>query len=333
MWSLTQTNSDGLPDAFTLLFICNPHDLNPPDPTHSCRPSLLSYHHLATTSTSHTRIWKTIVKMVAISGTYDVMLLPLLLPISQVLNFLPPKVRDITPSPLISFTHDQIVSLGLNASEYNAGLNHPVMLELGYQNHTGPGPRLFRPSFDEAKLDVLGMRHPSLSGKQPTSADKGFVFKQIILFSNFIMSTSSSVIAGLRSNCVTITPHKSPSIFAVDEEKIQYNVKDFVEVNFVKDGEQGSGTTNGAVGWAGKPWYGWATGDTLTQFVFDVENAKIQPVPYKADVRMRTASFYDPSKAAEAGEVSPEWSEFDGVASWRFEGSYSSKDMKAADAN
>ncbi len=74
--------------------------------------------------------------MVAINGTYDVMLVPLLMPISQILNFLPPKVREIDPSPLISFTHDQIANLGLNAADYNAGSNHPVMLELGYQNHT-----------------------------------------------------------------------------------------------------------------------------------------------------------------------------------------------------
>ncbi|SPO23422.1 uncharacterized protein UTRI_02101 [Ustilago trichophora] len=271
--------------------------------------------------------------MVAISGTYDVMLVPLLMPISQILNFLPPKVRDIEPSPLISFTHDQIVSLGLDAAEYHAGVNHPVMLELGYQNHTGPGPRFFRPSFDEAKLEVLGMRHPSLSGKQPASAEKGFVYKQLILFSNIVLATSSNLIAGLRSNLVTITPHKSPSIYPVDEATILYNVKDYIEVNFSKDGEQGSAADNGAVQWAGRPWYGWATGDTLTQFVFDKDNAKIPPIPYKADARIKTPAFYDPSVAAQAAEVSPEWSEFDGVASWRFQADYFSRDVKAADAN
>lgn len=268
-----------------------------------------------------------------INGTYDVMLVPLLMPIAQILNFLPPKVRNIEPSPLISFTHDQITSLGLNAGDYNAGVNHPVMLELGYQDHTGPGPRVFRLSFDEAKLEVLGMRHPSLSGKQPTSADKGFVFKQLILFSNIILATSSNLIAGLRSQLITITPHKSPSIYPVDEANILYNVKDYIEVNFSKDGEQGSATINGAVQWAGRPWYGWATGDTLTQFVFDLDHPKIEPVPYKADARVRTPAFYDPSVAVEASQVSPEWSEFDGVASWRFQADYSSRDMKAADAN
>ena len=271
--------------------------------------------------------------MVAINGTYDVMLVPLLMPITHVLNFLPPKVRSIEPSPLIPFTHDQIISLGLSAEQYNAGVNHPVLLELGYQNHTGPGPRLFRPSFDEAKLDILGMRHPSLSGKQPTSADKGFVFKQIILFSNVVLSTSSSLIAGLRSQLTTITPSKSPSIYSVDEQTILYNVKDFIEANFTKNGETGSTAENAAVHWAGRPWYGWKTGDTLTQFVFDLKHPKIAPVPYKADVRVKVPSFYDPSVAAEAGDVSLEWSEFDGGASWRFKGDYSSRDMKAADAN
>lgn len=271
--------------------------------------------------------------MVAISGTYDVMLVPLLMPIAQILNFLPPKVRDIDPSPLIPFTHDQIQALGLSPSEYNAGVNHPVMLELGYQNHTGPGPRFFRPSFDEAKLEVLGMRHPSLAGKQPTAADKGFVFKQFILFSNFVLSTSSNLIAGLRSSLVTINPHKSPSIYPVDEANILYNVKEYIEANFSKNGEQGSAANNGAVQWAGRPWYGWATGDTLTQFVFDVDNAKIPPVPYKAEVRVKVPSFYDPSVVAKAADVKPEWSEFDGVATWRFQADYQSRDMKASDAN
>lgn len=271
--------------------------------------------------------------MVAINGTYDAMLVPLLMPISQILNFLPPKVRDIEPSPMIPFTHDEIASLGLDPATYNAGENHPVMLELGYQDHTGPGPRIFRLSFDEAKLEVLGMRHPSLAGKQPNSADKGFVFKQFILFSNIILATSSNLIAGLRSSLVTVTPHKSPSIYPVDEQNIYYNVKDYIEVNFIKDGAQESAASNGAIQWTGRPWYGWATGDTLTQFVFDVDNAEIGPVPYKADARVRVPGFYDPSVAAKAAEVSPEWSEFDGMKSWRFEANYYSRDMKASDAN
>lgn len=271
--------------------------------------------------------------MVAINGTYDVMLVPLLMPIPQILNFLPPQVRDIDPSPLISFTSDQISGLGLKTEEYNAGVNHPVMLELGYQNHTGPGPRFFRPSFDEAKLEVLGMRHPSLSGKQPTTAEKGFVYKQLILFSNFVLATSSNHIAGLRSNLVTITPHKSPSIYPVDAATILYNVQDYIEVNFTKGGDQASSAAdNGAALWAGRPWYGWATGDTLTQFVFETEHAQIQPVPYKADARVKVPSFYDPSVAAQAANVKPEWSEFDGVASWRFSANYQSRDIKAADA-
>jgi hypothetical protein len=270
--------------------------------------------------------------MVAINGTYDVMLVPLLMPIADILNFLPPKVRSIDPSPLIPFTHDEITALGLSADQYNACTNHPVMLELGYQDHTGPGPRFFRPSFDEAKLEVLGMRHPSLNGKQPSSAEKGFVYKQLILFSNVLLATSSNLIAGLRSKLVTITPSKSPSIYSVDEATILYNVKDYLEVVFSKDGEQGSVAGNGAITWAGRPWYGWATGDTLTQFVFDAEHPKIAPVPYKADTRVRLPAFYDPSKASLAGAVQPEWSETDGVASWRFQADYFSKDIKAADA-
>ncbi len=100
------------------------------------------------------------------------------------------------------------------------------------------------------------MRHPSLSGKQPTTADKGFVFKQLILFSNLLLWSSSNVIAGLRSNLATITPSKSPSIYAADEAKILYNVKDYIEVNFSKDGDQTSAANVGAVQWAGRPWYG-----------------------------------------------------------------------------
>ncbi|SNX82955.1 uncharacterized protein MEPE_01661 [Melanopsichium pennsylvanicum] len=272
--------------------------------------------------------------MVAINGTYDVVLVPLLMPIAEILNFLPAKVRNISPSPLISFTSDQISSLGLSSSAYNAEENHPVMLELGYQNHTGPGPRFFRPSFDEAKLDILGMRHPSLTTNQPTSAEKGFVFKQLILFSNIVLATSSNVIAGLRSKVVTITPHKSPSIYPTDTQDILYNVEDYIEANFSKDGDSaGSAENNGAVQWAGRPWYGWNTGDTLTQFVFDTENTKIEPVPYKADVRVKTGSFYDPSVAEKAGQVGREWSEFDSVDSWRFEADFFSRDMKASEAN
>ena len=132
---------------------------------------------------------------------------------------------------------------------------------------------------------------------------------------------------------MTITPAKSPSIYQDDEANILYNVKNYIESNFAKDGVQGSSANNGAVQWAGRPWYGWATGDTLTQFVFDLDQAKIPPVPYKAEVRVKVPSFYDPSVAAKAAEVTPEWSEFDGVASWRFQADYQSRDTKAADAS
>lgn len=159
------------------------------------------------------------------------------------------------------------------------------------------------------------------------------VYKQLILFSNVLLYASSNIIAGLRSNLVTITPSQSPSIYPADEATILYNVKDYIEVHFSKDGAPGSASNNGAVQWAGRPWYGWATGETLTQFVFDGANAKIQPVPYRADARVKTASFYDPSVAAKAADVSPEWSEFDGVASWRYQADYYSRDIKAADAN
>ncbi|PWY98494.1 hypothetical protein BCV70DRAFT_201806 [Testicularia cyperi] len=275
--------------------------------------------------------------MVAISGTYDVMLVPLLMPISHVLNFLPPQVRNMEPSPLIPFTSGEIQALGLDTLAYNSAANHPVMLELGYQDHSGPGPRLLRPSFDEAKLEVLGIRHPKLQqSQQPQVAHNGFQFKQLILFSNVVLATSSNIVAGLRSVLARIDPHKSPSIYPVgQDDTIQYGVKDYIEATFTKAGDgdaSSSAANNGAVSWAGRPWYGWRVSDSVTQFNFNLSNPQIGPVPYTAEVRVKIPSFYDPSKLIEASSVSPDWVEFDGVSAWRFKADYASQDTKVVDA-
>lgn len=107
-----------------------------------------------------------------ISGTYDVLVLTFLLPEEQVLQLLPLHLQSQNnllhvPEKVTShFTASQ-------GSPSGTGRMHPVLLQMGYQINTGPGPMwLPKFSFNECKLEVPFVRHPSGKSKLP------FAFKQ-----------------------------------------------------------------------------------------------------------------------------------------------------------
>lgn len=118
-----------------------------------------------------------------ISGTSDVLAIPLLLPKAQVLALLPPHIRD--ESALIVPTTEELEALfGAKAlqstAESTGGALHPVFIQLARQHATGLGPNwLPKMTFGEAKLEVPYVRHPAL--RQDISTEKKdapFVFKQ-----------------------------------------------------------------------------------------------------------------------------------------------------------
>lgn len=104
-----------------------------------------------------------------ISGTYDVLVLSFLLPQDQVLQLLPLHLQsqnnllNVPDNVRNRFTTSQGISSG-------TGRMHPVLLQMGYQINTGPGPTwLPKFSFNECKLEVPFVRHPSGKSKLPLS--------------------------------------------------------------------------------------------------------------------------------------------------------------------
>ncbi|KAN0062241.1 hypothetical protein ACQY0O_005422 [Thecaphora frezii] len=272
-----------------------------------------------------------------IKGTYDVLLLPHLLPIAYLQQLLPPPLRPLLPTLLVPFTHDQIQSLGLSPSLYDASSNHPVMFELGYQNNSGPPP--FGMSFGEAKLEILGMRHPDTpKASQIVDASHAFVYKQQILFDSWMLAVSSDWVAGLRSTCVTISPAKAPTGYpAAYEGEVQYNVQGYLEASLQRrpKQEQQPDAADQAIRWASRPWFGAKTAKgVVTQFDFDSASQPFEPVAYQGLLRLRPEAFLDPSLADQPVQGLPhqDWIDYEGIKAWRFKASYVSRDSKVNDA-
>lgn len=113
-----------------------------------------------------------------ISGTYDVLLFSLLLPRDQVLKLLPSDLRSaevLLPVPnkvLTGIAPEGQSDEGEAVGTGSANL-HPVLLQMGYQISTGPGPGwLPKFSFNECKLEVPYVRHPLDNSSEP------YAFKQ-----------------------------------------------------------------------------------------------------------------------------------------------------------
>lgn len=109
-----------------------------------------------------------------LTGTYDVLCIPLVLPRSTVEALLPTQWRHASPSLLLK-TPDELNQLAGESGleERKEGEEpHLVLLQLGHQKGTGPGP--FKMTFQEAKLEIPFVRHPKL----PEDSQKAFLFKQ-----------------------------------------------------------------------------------------------------------------------------------------------------------
>lgn len=114
-----------------------------------------------------------------LTGTYDVLTIPLLLPTKTVESLLPPQYQNCTPSLLLATPDHFLTSIPCSSGALPTAdakkQYHLVLLQLGHQQHTGPGP--FKMTFQEAKLEIPFVRHPKAS----EASDKGrreFLFKQ-----------------------------------------------------------------------------------------------------------------------------------------------------------
>lgn len=109
----------------------------------------------------------------ALNGTYDVLTVPLLLPKPVVESLLPPTLRHASPSALLPIPQSlrTFCEAHCPPSAGASGETHLVLLQLGSQTGTGPGPIPLW--FQEAKLEVPYVRHPDFK-----DATKPFLYKQ-----------------------------------------------------------------------------------------------------------------------------------------------------------
>lgn len=104
--------------------------------------------------------------LMPVNGTYDVLSVPLLLPKDIVASLLPKPAR--TKDVLLEVPDALTQALGLKPS---SGTNRLVLIQLGRQVGTGPGPLSLH--FQEAKIEIPYVKHPEC----PDSS-KVFSYKQ-----------------------------------------------------------------------------------------------------------------------------------------------------------
>lgn len=116
--------------------------------------------------------------MPALTGTYDVLTVPLLLPVKTVESLLPIPYQNCSPSLLLPTPEHFLTAIprfppNPSTNDSSSEQYHLVLLQLGHQKNTGPGP--FKMTFQEAKLEVPFVRHPKA---HEGDKKKEFLFKQ-----------------------------------------------------------------------------------------------------------------------------------------------------------
>lgn len=257
-----------------------------------------------------------------ITGTYDDLVLPILLPKAVVRSLLPANLFPGETDPLLPVPSSTLEAWRLPVDE--DGSSHPIILELGYQSGTGPGPWLLGMNFNEAKFEIPFVRHPSVDENDETP----FVFKHTTLLSSRFLSLASTYMAGLRTSSATFSPERTPTNYDPSASSITYTVDNTLSAEFTLQSDSSSAQFEQGWNQVRKiiegPWFGERTGETVTAFTFDVEKALVQPTPYTFELRLNMNAVKQAGESAEE-----EWTTAQGVA-WRIKARFSSTQGKAA---
>lgn len=230
--------------------------------------------------------WPTIQKSIdmGVTGTYDVLVFSFLLPQDQILKLLPSSLRSQESFlPVPSNVINTLKSNSLQDAGTEVGTLHPVLLQMGYQISTGPGPTWIpKFSFNEAKLEVPYLRHPS--GKSSLA----YVLKQLMwvlnwregkvkctldlrlslplrIFSNPIIKMGSSA-TGLRSSTATFSPSSTPSHALAGSTELQYAASGYFEATATKSADTSTASWDVYRDMMENWWFGAGTGE-VTQKV------------------------------------------------------------------
>lgn len=123
--------------------------------------------------------------MNTIAGTYDVFLIAALLPKAQVRALLPDSTFGAGSDPLLPVPDAYLRALipgNEGVDDERSKGHHLVLLQMGYQMKTGPGPSWMpKLSFSECKLEVPFIKHP-LATSSPTTSGTGMGFDELLVY-------------------------------------------------------------------------------------------------------------------------------------------------------
>ncbi|PWN38846.1 hypothetical protein IE81DRAFT_327096 [Ceraceosorus guamensis] len=239
----------------------------------------------------------TVMMDLSLAGTYDVLLVPLLVPKAILQEkWLPANLRDgLLPIPVQILADLDLAQEASTASEPL----HLIFLQLGYQHNTGPGKMwmgMRMNSFSEAKLEVPFMRHPAASD---AGSHVPFLFKQTILSSSRIISTAARYTPGARSLHASFKPDKSPSSFEADAQSIQYTVADWLDAKATRSGELDEAFEkrwDAVKRLAEAAWFAERSGQNIIEFHFNTSAPRIPPRTYVIDLTLNVQRFTHESR-------------------------------------
>lgn len=259
--------------------------------------------------------------MGSISGTYDVVIVALPLSRQQVLQLLPDSVKQKEQEKTfldIPASVTQAVLKADVADTFNSNNDHLIVLQLGYQISTGPGPDWVPGfSFSECKLEVPFLQHPSGKSQKPMA------YKQTILFSNPLIKMGSTM-SGITSKLTGFQPGTSPSNYAPDAETIEYDAKGFLTSKSTKQSnlDKTSPSWEFYRKYVQDWWFALGTGEKVQSFDFAFENSLIGPVAYNVEVNLNLAAFA-PEASSSPGNLLSEV-KLEGLG-WRSQAKFVSK--------
>lgn len=228
--------------------------------------------------------------MGSITGTYDVLIVAIPLSRQKILQLLPDSVKQKEQENTFLNIPASVIEAVLKADSVNSfdvNHDHLIVLQLGYQISTGPGPDWVPGfSFSECKLEVPFLQHPSGISNKPMT------YKQAILFSNPVIKMGSSM-SGITSKLANFQPNSSPSNYALDAETIEYEAKGYLSSKSSKQSNLDKTHPSWAFyrdyvqGW----WFAVGTGEKVQSFDFKFDNPVIEPTAYDVEVNLNLAAF------------------------------------------
>lgn len=243
-----------------------------------------------------------------ITGTYDVLIVAFPLSRKQVLELLPDPIKQKEEEKIFKNIPESIINAIVKSKDaspttsFDSDRDHLIILQLGYQISTGPGPDWVPGfSFSECKLEVPFLRHPSGKTEYPLS------YKQTILFSNPVIKMGSSM-TGITSKLANFEPSTSPFHYEPEAERIEYAAKGYLNSKSVRKVtlDQTDPSWSFYKEYAQDWWFATGKEEKVQSFDFGFDDPSIRPVAYDVEMNLNLSAFTSsstPQKESSSSEV------------------------------